>query len=154
MKTVLSVAISPSPRFFCLRTEITSSHLKTMTYEYFPDLWDLKNFSFPFVLVSMPTEGRIRPLNTPWPSRRARHGLKVRWAHGAIEALTRERYLMGEEPAGSALELHGKLWDAEICNLSGLQVTPSRKMAVSRTRQGLQACNLVPFSERVTPTRF
>lgn len=28
-----------------------------MTYEYFPDLWDLKNFSFPLMLVSMPTKG-------------------------------------------------------------------------------------------------
>lgn len=28
-----------------------------MTYEYFPALWDLKNFSFPLVLLSMPTKG-------------------------------------------------------------------------------------------------
>lgn len=68
--------------------------------------------------------------------------------------LTRERYLLGEEPADSALGLHGKLWGAEICNLSGLQVTPSRKMAVTRTRQGLQACNLMSLSERVTSIRF
>lgn len=30
--------------------------------------------------------------------------------------------------------LHGKSWDAEICNLTGLQVTASRKMAIARTR--------------------
>lgn len=50
--------------------------------------------------------------------------------------------------------LHGKSWDAEICNLTGLQVTASREMATARTRQGLQACNLMPLSVRVTSIRF
>lgn len=43
---------------------------------------------------------------------------------------------------------------SEMCNLAGLQVTASRKMATARTRQGLQACNLMPHSVHVTSVRF
>ncbi len=60
----------------------------------------------------------------------------------------------GGRTGGFLQGLHGKQWDAEVCNLARLQVTPLRKMATARTRQGLQACNLMPRSEHVTSTRF
>lgn len=62
--------------------------------------------------------------------------------------------IQGRGTGGFHQGLHGKLRDAEICNLMGLQVTPSRKMATARIRQGLQACNLMHFSERVTSIHF
>ncbi|GAA0436623.1 hypothetical protein ASA01S_028_00500 [Aeromonas salmonicida subsp. masoucida NBRC 13784] len=42
----------------------------------------------------------------------------------------------------------------EFCNLSGLQVTQWTKMAVAQARQGLGACNLTQFPQRVTPISF
>lgn len=65
----------------------------------------------------------------------------------------RQLYSIGKELRVSP-GVTWQVWDAEICNLSRLQVTPSRKMAVAPARQGLQACNLMPLSVRVTSIRF